>query len=91
MASPATLTNRAFAAEPGQPLPIPPLMEVDWGAGNRLTACKGLQEFLSGMQTATLGYDMNYLGPTLRMKRGLTARLQVGNQTVHTTPIKLLN
>lgn len=81
MASPALLTNRAFAAQPGRPLPIPPLMVVDGGAGNLLTARKGQQEFLSGVQTPTLGYDLNYLGPTLRMKRGQTARLRLGNQT----------
>tara|TARA_R110002074_G_scaffold90900_1_gene199091 strand:+ start:2274 stop:3746 length:1473 start_codon:yes stop_codon:yes gene_type:complete len=81
MATPALLTNRAFAAENGRPLPIPPLMEVDGGAGNLLTARKGRQEFLSGVQTKTLGYDLDYLGPTLRMKRGQTARLRVANQT----------
>jgi len=81
VASPALLMNRAFAAEAGRPLPIPPLMDIDGGAGNRLTARKGQQEFLSGVQTRTLGYDLDYLGPTLRMKRGQTARLQVGNQT----------
>lgn len=81
MASPALLISRAFAAQPGRPLPIPPLMEVDGGAGNRLTARKGQQEFLSGVKTRTLGYDLDYLGPTLRMKRGQTARLRVSNQT----------
>ena len=81
IASPALLTNRVFAAEHGRPLPIPPLMEVDGGAGNRLTARKGQQEFVNGIQTRTLGYDLDYLGPTLRMKRGQTARVQVGNQT----------
>lgn len=81
LAAPSLLTSRAFAAEPGRPLPIPPLMEVDGGAGNQLTARKGQQEFLSGVQTSTLGYDLDYLGPTLRMKRGQTARVRVGNQT----------
>ena len=81
IASPAILTNRALAAEHGRPLPIPPVMEIDGGAGNLLTARKGQQEFLSGAQTRTLGYDLDYLGPTLRMKRGQTARLRVGNQT----------
>ncbi|MCX8226201.1 MAG: multicopper oxidase domain-containing protein [Sulfitobacter sp.] len=28
-----------------------------------------------------MGYDLDYLGPTLQMKRGQTARMQVGNQT----------
>lgn len=81
LATPALLINRAFAAAARHPLPIPPVMEVDSGAGNRLIARKSQQEFLSGAQTKTLGYDLDYLGPTLRMKRGQTARLQVGNQT----------
>lgn len=81
LATPPLLINRAFAAEPGRPLPIPPLMAVDGGAGNRLTARKSQQEFLSDLQTPTLGYDLDYLGPTLRMKRGQTARLTVGNET----------
>jgi FtsP/CotA-like multicopper oxidase with cupredoxin domain len=81
MATPTLLTNRAFAAESGRPLPIPPLMDIDGGAGNLLTARKGQQEFLAGVQTPTLGYDLDYLGPTLRMKRGQTARLRVGNTT----------
>ena len=81
MASPALLTQRAFAAEPGRPLPIPPQMDIDGGAGNLLTARAGQQEFLSGVKTGTLGYDLDYLGPTLRMKRGQTARLRLANQT----------
>lgn len=81
LATPALLISRAFAAEAGRPLPIPPLMDVNGGAGNRLVARKSQQEFLSGVQTKTLGYDLDYLGPTLRMKRGQTARLQVDNQT----------
>lgn len=81
LATPAVLSNRSFASEPGRALPIPPLMEVDGGAGSVLTARKGQHEFLSGVQTRTLGYDLDYLGPTLRMKRGRTARLQVRNQT----------
>lgn len=81
LASPVVQTARAFAVEAGRPLPIPPLMEVDGGAGNLLTARKGQQEFMGGVQTKTLGYDLDYLGPTLRMKRGQTARLSLGNQT----------
>lgn len=81
MATPALLINRAFAAETGRPLPIPPVMDIDNGAGNLITARRGQQEFLSGVQTPTLGYDLDYLGPTLRMKRGQTARLTVANAT----------
>ncbi|MCX8226200.1 MAG: hypothetical protein OTI35_09015 [Sulfitobacter sp.] len=51
LATPSLLTTRAFAAEHGRPLHIPPVMEVDGGAGNHLMARKGQQEFLSGVRT----------------------------------------
>ena len=50
-AAPAVMTRRAFAAEPGAPLPIPQVMEVGPGAGNTLTAMKGTREFLDQRPT----------------------------------------
>ena len=38
LTAPMVLTRRAIAAEPGAPLPIPPLMDVDGSAGNTITA-----------------------------------------------------
>ena len=54
---------------------------ADGGACNRLTGRKSQQEFLSSVQTPTLGYNLDYLGSTLRVKRGQIARLTVGNET----------
>ena len=81
LATPALLTRRAVAAEPGAPLPIPQVMEVGPGAGNTLTATKGSREFISGAASDTLGYDQDYLGPLLRFQRGRTARIDVVNRT----------
>ena len=81
LATPALLTRRAVAAEPGAPLPIPQVMEVGPGAGNTLTAMKGSREFISGAASDTLGYDQDYLGPLLRFQRGRTARVDVVNRT----------
>jgi hypothetical protein len=46
LTAPALLTSGAYAAESGRPLPIPPLMDVDGGAGNLLTARKGQQRLV---------------------------------------------
>lgn len=80
-AAPALVTRRAFAAEPGAPLPIPPVMEVGPGAGNTLTAMNGTHEFIHGAASETLGYNQDYLGPLLRFQRGLTANIHVINRT----------
>ena len=81
LATPALLTRRAVAAEPGAPLPIPQVMEVGPGAGNTLTAMKGTREFMSGAASDTLGYEQDYLGPLLRFQRGRTANIDVVNRT----------
>ncbi len=81
LAAPALLTRRAFAAEPGAPMPIPQIMEVGPGAGNALTAMKGTREFINGAVSDTLGYEQDYLGPLLRFQRGRTANIDVVNRT----------
>ena len=80
-AAPAVMTRRAFAAEPGAPLPIPQVMEVGPGAGNTLTAMKGTREFIPGSASDTLGYEQDFLGPLLRFQRGRAARIDVINRT----------
>lgn len=81
LAAPALLTRRAVAAEPGAALPIPPVMEVGPGSGNRLTARTGARAFVAGTASDTLGYDQDYLGPLLRFQRGRTANIDVVNRT----------
>ena len=81
LAAPTFLTRRAIAVEPGAPLPIPPLMDVDGGGGNTLTARAGTREFYSGVSSPTLGFSQDYLGPTLRFVKGRTSRIAVENGT----------
>ncbi|MBW3097738.1 multicopper oxidase family protein [Pseudohoeflea coraliihabitans] len=64
----------------GGQLPIPPLMEVGEESGNRLDAIEGTHAFIEGEQAQTLGWSQDHLGPTLRMRRGRTARLTIGNR-----------
>ncbi len=81
LAAPRLGTRRAIAAEPGAPLPIPPLMEVDGRAGNTLSARAGTRNFYPGVSSPTLGFSQDYLGPTLRLVKGRTAKIAVENRT----------
>jgi len=70
LATPALNISRAWAAEPGAPLPIPEVMEIGPGAGNTLDAIRGTREFTGGATSETWGYSQDYLGPLLRFRRG---------------------
>ena len=66
-----------------QPLPIPPLDEGTIENGKRtfnLVMQNGSTEFFTGVQTPTAGYNGNFLGPTLRMRKGDEVVLNVTNQ-----------
>lgn len=75
------LSRQVWAAEAGMPLPIPSILDVDSGGGNAIDAIMANHQFGSGRSTRTLGYSQDYLGPILRMKRGHTANINVGNKT----------
>ena len=81
LAAPVIISRRTVAAEPGAPLPIPDVMEVGPGAGNILSAIKGRAELIPGVESDTLGYGQDYLGPLLRFQRGRTASIDVENRT----------
>lgn len=81
LAAPLLLTGRSFAAEGGAPLPIPPILEADGAQPVTLTARHGSHAFVPGTITPTLGYEADYLGPTLRVRRGRTAQIDVVNRT----------
>ncbi|WP_027109001.1 multicopper oxidase family protein [Lacticigenium naphthae] len=65
-------------------LPIPPLMEdtdpdpdkTEWD----IVADEGTKEFISGAETDTMGYNGDYLGPTIRVERGQEVTANVKNQ-----------
>lgn len=74
------LLKTSLAAESGAPLPLPSVISLD-GEGNSVDAIYGNHSFLANGNTPTMGYGQDYLGPLLRMKRGQTAKINVGNKT----------
>ncbi|MAJ65216.1 MAG: copper oxidase [Alphaproteobacteria bacterium] len=71
--------GRAFAAEGGRDLPVPSLVEVGDGERFSLRARTGRSSFLSGRETPTVGFESDYLGPVLRLRRGTSVRPEVTN------------
>ena len=74
------LIGRASAAEPGAPLPIPDMIDLRSGGLETLDAIAGKTEILQGVETSTVGYSQSFLGPVIRVKRGQTARMTLGNK-----------
>ena len=73
---------RALPEPFSRPLAIPPLRTGRLQGGVRifdLTVRRGRHRFLSGVDTATLGIDADYLGPALRVRRGERVRFAVRN------------
>jgi blue copper oxidase len=75
----------------GEPLPVPPILEsVRMNDGTRffeLTADEGSREFYPGSSTKTLGYNGEYLGPTIRVRRGDKVAIQVNNLLADSTSV----
>jgi len=69
--------------EKGSPLAIPPILEDSepdpTKAFFELNAQPGQMEFFPGMVTKTLGYNGDYLGPVIRVKRGQEVQIKVNN------------
>lgn len=67
----------------GNPLAIPALLDDTdpdpMKAFYELDVQHGQMEFFPGVTTNTLGYNGNYLGPILRMKRGQEVEVKVNN------------
>ncbi len=73
-----------------QELPIPELYEGEKKSGKKLFQLKvehGEVEFFKGYKTLTLGYNGNYLGPTLRMKKGDEVSIEVRNHMAEDTTV----
>jgi len=70
---------------------IPPILEKeDLGAtGSRLklTAQESTKEFLLGKQTRTYGYNGDYLGPTIRVRKGEHVNVEVLNNLTEETTV----
>lgn len=73
------------------PLPIPPLAESEVAAdGTRvfaLTARTGESSFVKAGPTPTWGYDVPFLGPTLRTREGERVRVVVKNELPEPTTV----
>lgn len=75
----ASLWRSAAAGEPRE-LQIPELMDArNQGQSIALAAQVGKTSFFPGRESATLGYNGSYLGPTLRVHRGDDVEIAVKN------------
>ena len=75
------------ASQAAVPLPIPRLIDArQQGRTISLNVQAGETIFFPGQPSATLGYNGNYLGPTLRVHRGDDVKVAVSNSlSVDTT------
>jgi len=80
------------ANEPfSQPLPIPSILKDENPETPELelslTAMKGEKVFFNNGNTPTMGYNGNYLGPTIRAERGQKIMMRVQNQLEELTTV----
>ncbi|WP_298844262.1 multicopper oxidase family protein [Clostridium sp.] len=72
-------------------LPIPPLLENKSSDINTadftLNVQKGITSFFPGVKTETYGYNGNFLGPVIRVKRGEKVNIHVNNQLSEPTTV----
>ena len=71
-------------------LPIPPILPGEKnGTAIRyqLKVQSGLMQFQPGQVTSTLGYNGNYLGPTIRIKKGDEVNIEVTNSLNEDTTV----
>ena len=75
------IIGRAMAATGGRALPIPDVLDLRGGGGAvALDAMAARSKIIEGRETVTVGYGQGFLGPVIRMNRGETARLNLGNR-----------
>lgn len=78
------------ANEAARPLPIPPLYEGELDGTTRtfeLTAQEGSHEILPGVSSKTWGFNGDFLGPTLYMRKGETINMTVRNEVSEPTVV----
>lgn len=73
------------------PLPIPPILEDENPDPDKgeftLVAQKGSMEFFEGKSTDTFGYNGDYLGPVIRVKKGDNVSVKVKNELDEATTL----
>lgn len=82
---PFTLGVAVFWATSIQAQTLIPIPDTLSGLSIDLTLSPGSREFFPGIQTATLGYNGAYLGPTLILQKSQSVTLNVYNQLGDTT------
>ncbi|MDY0407176.1 multicopper oxidase domain-containing protein [Virgibacillus sp. 179-BFC.A HS] len=82
--------NQTIATEES-PLPIPPLLKDRNPDPNKavfqLTAQNATKEFVPGKKTETMGYNGDYLGPVIRVRKGEEVSVKVKNNLDDITTI----
>lgn len=72
-------------------LPIPPLLDdknpEEGKAEFDLNVQYGKKEFIEGQETATLGYNGDYLGPVIRVDKGDDVKINVSNKLDEPTTV----
>ena len=80
-----------YSQEVSTRLPIPPLLEYQLSRDGtkvfELLADEGEVQFFNGVSTKTLGYNGNYLGPTIRVRRGDQISIDVENRLSKPTTV----
>nr|WP_084213441.1 multicopper oxidase domain-containing protein [Thermicanus aegyptius] len=95
----ASWLNRAFfSSNSEKALPVPPLLEdLDPSPKKgefQLTARRSVKDFGNGMKAETYGYNGDYLGPVIRLRRGENVSIHLKNllddiTTVHWHGVEL--
>ena len=89
-----SLTNKRLKdkiVENSTKLPIPQLLEnksLDTNTKDfTLNVQKGITSFFPGVKTETYGYNGNFLGPVIRVKRGEKINVHINNQLSEPTTV----
>ncbi len=84
-------SNDEMISQKENSLPIPPLLENETQEEGKaeftLNVQHGKTEFLEGYEADTLGYNGDYLGPVIQVKRGDDVKINVKNELDEATTV----
>ncbi|GAA0330709.1 multicopper oxidase domain-containing protein [Bacillus carboniphilus] len=85
------MLKNGLSGESQKPLPIPALLGDQDPSPNKaeffLTAQQSTKEFIEGKMTPTYGYNGDFLGPVIRVKRGNDVTVHVENKLQEQTTV----